>query len=272
MSDNDGVEDAVRGAMRVALTVGGQLGQRGAQLLIQRRLDAQLASEERARELQARYDAERAAARSELAVVQRADWWDNASPDQIGRAWQTARAWRGLDPDADRASEEIARQVRDRYDIDALAPGADRAAVEEALRTRQADAAGRLREAAAAASAEHAAHEARGAESDRERDGAALDEVAAAVILAEPLQTLVPDSEAAGEHAETLYDTAERRQQLADRLDHEGVDAEALESRLLSDVAQGVPTREAIKPAGTKSPKARKTSPRGRQQDRSLGR
>ncbi len=144
----------------------------------------------------------------------------------------------------------------------------------EALRTCQADAAGRLREAAAAASAEHAAHEARESESDRERDGAALDEVAAAAaaILAEPLQTLVPDSEVTGEQAETLYDTAERRQQLADRLDHERVDAEARESRLISDVAQGVPTREAIKSTGAKSPKARKVSSRGRQRDHSLGR
>ena len=53
-----------------------------------------------------------------MAPVHRDEWWNTASGEDIAKAYTTARAWREREPDAERAAERIAREVRDRFGID----------------------------------------------------------------------------------------------------------------------------------------------------------
>jgi len=131
--ESDGIAEAFDGQLRVALTAAGRIGE----VLARMREDAvrrsQAASEQQARELSSRLDAERLAARAELGNVYRPDWWDNASPEQIGQAYTTARAWSGEEPEAVRAEGRIRDEVRERYGVDVANTGADPAAVQAAV-------------------------------------------------------------------------------------------------------------------------------------------
>lgn len=131
--ESDGIAEAFDGQLRVALTAAGRIGE----VLARMREDAvrrsQAASEQQSRELSSRLDAERLAARAELGNVYRPDWWDNASPEQIGQAYTTARAWSGEEPEAVRAQGRIRDEVRERYGVDVANTGADPAAVQAAV-------------------------------------------------------------------------------------------------------------------------------------------
>src|SRR4051812_40046827 len=147
----DGINDALAGALRVSLTVAARVAEQLARSREQAARDARAAGEHEARQLQARLDTERAAARAALAPVAREEWWERADVDEIARAWETAQAWRELDPDARQAAERIQTQLRDRYGIDTndlrVEEGAVRAALAE--REREARMRGEHEEAAA---------------------------------------------------------------------------------------------------------------------------
>src|SRR4051795_1280621 len=113
----DGINEALTGALRVSLTAAAHVGEQLARSHEQAARDARAAGEHDARQLQARLDAERAAARAALAPVTREELWQRAEVDEIARAWETAQTWRELDPDAQRAAERIHDQLRDRYGI-----------------------------------------------------------------------------------------------------------------------------------------------------------
>ena len=76
-----------------------------------------------------RVEPERAAARAELAVVYRTEWWERAGVEDIGRACITARAWGDVDPEAHRADQRIQGEVRARHGVDLATATADPAAV-----------------------------------------------------------------------------------------------------------------------------------------------
>ncbi|WP_284977201.1 hypothetical protein [Arthrobacter sp. efr-133-TYG-104] len=246
MSESDGIEEAIEGMTRVGLTVAGRLGEQLARTREQELRRAQAAEEQQARELQARYDAERAAARAQIAPVMDNRWWDTASGRDIERVHETATAWKDHDPAAREAADAIRDQVQSRYGLDVDNLGADEASVAEALAKAE-----RNRE-----QAEHERH-------------AGRDEAAqAAALLAEV------DREARGrereadeenQRPETLredvgikYDSAVRRQDLAASL--EGVaDREAVQARLSADQDQGAPPSAAVAKGAGRSPKARKT-------------
>jgi hypothetical protein len=118
MSEADGMEDAVDGAMRTGMMVASRIGEQLARMREQEQRTIAAAEEQRARELQERFDAQRAAARAQLAPVSREDWWDKATPEMIGRVHETATAWKAYDPEAAQASEKISEQVQSRYGID----------------------------------------------------------------------------------------------------------------------------------------------------------
>jgi hypothetical protein len=66
-------------------------------------------------------------------------------------------------------------------------------------------------------------------------------------------------ADVARDDADRLYDSAERREAMADELEAEGAEPDVIEARVLSDTAQARPGRDAVasgKPA--KAPKARK--------------
>jgi hypothetical protein len=297
MSESDGIEEAIEGMTRVGLTVAGRLGEQLARTREQELRRAQAAEEQQARELQARYDAERAAARAQLAPVMDNRWWDTASGRDIERVHETATAWKDHDPAARDAAEAIRDQVQRRYGLDVDNLGADEASVAAAMAKAERDRdqgqsernAGRDENAQAAQLLAEADRE------DRERAAAVeapskedLDEALAWLRETKPIeahnweqrhkvadsvaqerdmeQGLITDWTAARanhrpeqlrDEAGAKYDSAERRQELAANL--KGVaDREAVEARLNADQDQGTPPSAAVG-KGSRPAKARKT-------------
>jgi hypothetical protein len=220
MSEADGIEDAVDGAMRTGLMVAARIGEQVARMREEEQRNIAAAEEQRARELQERFDAQRAAARAQLAPVGREDWWDKATPEMIERVHETATAWKAYDPEAAQASGKISEQVQSRYGINVNNTGAGVASVSEAL-----------------ARAQQARLE---AESERTNAAAArTDEMVAGAPLAGA------NRQDRADRSEPAWDTAERRQQLAETLEGKG-DREAVNSRLLADRHQSTPATAAV--------------------------
>jgi hypothetical protein len=247
MSEADGMDDAVDGAMRTGLMVASRIGEQLARMREEDQSTIAAAEEHRARQLQEHFDAQRAAARAQLAPVARDDWWDKATPKMIERVHQTATAWTAYDPEASQAAETIRDQVQARYGIDVQNTGADEASVFAAL-TR----------------AQQARHE---AENERTKASAARtdDAVAGAAVAGANRQ----DAVAQRAQAEPAYDSAERRQQLAESLEGKG-DREAVNSRLLADKHQGAPPTAAVanKPSLAKTSKIAKHGGKGKTLER----
>lgn len=245
MSESDGIEEAIEAMSRVGLTVAGRLGEQLARTREQELRRAQAAEEQQARELQARYDAERAAARAQLAPVMDNRWWDTASGRDVERVHEAAAAWKDHDPAARDAAEVIRDQVQHRYGLDVDNLGADEASVAEALAKKEQDRyqtqserkADRDEDAQAAGLLAEADRE------DRDREQDVTEEN-------QRPETLRAD-------AGTKYDSAERRQELAASL--EGVaDREAVQARLSADQDQGTPPSAAVS-KGQRPAKVRKT-------------
>ncbi|MHA7224233.1 hypothetical protein ACX80S_18290 [Arthrobacter sp. RHLT1-20] len=247
MSEADGMDDAVDGAMRTGLMVAGRIGEQLARMREEDQRNIAAAEEQRARQLQERFDGQCAAARAQLAAVAREDWWDKATPEMIKRVHETASAWKAYDPDAAQAAEQIRDQVQSRYGIDVNNTGADEASVSEALAR---------------------AYQARSeAESERTKALAArTDEVLAGAAVAGANRQ---DRAAHAAQGEPAWDSAERRQQLADSLEGKG-DREAVKARLLADKHQGTHPNAAVatRPKAVKTARMGTASRKGRTLER----
>jgi colicin import membrane protein len=246
MTESDGIEEAIEGISRVGLTVAGRLGEELARAQETSLRRAQAAEDQQGRELQARFDAERAAARAQLAPVMDNRWWDTASGRDIERIHETATAWKDHDPAALSAADTIRDQVQRHFGLDVDNLGADETSVAVALADAERD-----REQA-----------------DQERDTGREETVQSAQLLAEAdredrdrKKATAEENErpdALREEAGLKYDSAERRHGLAASLD--GVaDMEAVQARLNADLDQGTPPSAALAKAHGKAPKARKT-------------
>jgi hypothetical protein len=235
----DGIDEAFEAALRVAVTVAGRMAEHAARAREQAARDTHAASQQEARELQARLEAERSAARAQLAPVERQDWWASADPQQIAAAWETAQAWQKSDPDARRAADRIRHEVHDRYGVDVDDPRPEAGALADALAARQ--------------DAEQ--------DAQQQRRESRRDDVEAALLLREADHADRAQQPGAATGAEqdagVLYDSAERRRELAASL--EGLaDSEAVEARVLADTAQGQPAAlAATSPPATSGRRAR---------------
>jgi hypothetical protein len=248
MSEADGMDEAVDGAMRTGLMVAARIGEQLARMREEEQRNIAAAEEHRARQLQERLDAQRAAARAQLAPTARDGWWDKAAPQMIEQAHQTASAWKAYDPEAAQAAEHIRNQVQSRYGIDVNNTGADEASVSAAL-TR--------------------AQEAR-AEAGNERtkaSGERTDEVMAGAAVAGANRQDIAAQKARNQA--TAYDSPERRQHLAESLEGKD-DREAVNSRLLADKHQGTPATAAVaqKPSLSKTSKMAKQPGKGKTVER----
>jgi len=243
----DGINEAFQGSARVAITAGGLMAERIMRQREQAHRDAEAASQQEARELQARMDSERGAARASLAPVARDEWWDRAGAEEIGVAWETANAWREVDPDAERTVDHMREELRGRYAIDTDSLGADPAAVAEALERRE-------RAARLAAQARERA---------RVDEAQALPLMVAAGVADRDQDERNRDPEDPERGAE-LYDSAERRRELASNL--EGVaDDETIEARVVADTNQARPAEEAVSSGPARTPSARRARGKGSQ-------
>lgn len=261
MSESDGLDEVVETMLRTGLTAAGRIGEELARAREKSAREAAAAEDQIGRELLARLEGERAAARAQLAPALDARWWDNAKAEDIVRVHQTATAWKGQDPLARSAAEAIREQVQQRYGIDvaALGTGPDGAAT--------------LNEAARAKT-----------QAQDERTAAAGENAQAAQLLeeaerADKAQSQNVEAENAQpeqltEEAATAYDSAERREALAKSLDHIA-DREAVQARLTADRNQATPPAAAVSTTHSKAPKARKSrtaSGPSKQPQKGLGR
>lgn len=117
VDESDGIEEAIEGQMRLLVTAAAQAGDRLARMREDALRRAQATSEREARELQSRLAAEQRAVRADLAGVQRADWWEKATPERIAQTYESAVAWREEEPEAARAEALIVDELRTRHGI-----------------------------------------------------------------------------------------------------------------------------------------------------------
>jgi hypothetical protein len=246
MNESDGIEEAIEGISRVGLTVAGRLGEQVARAREQELRRAQAAEEQQARELQARFDAERAAARAQLAPVMDNRWWDTASGRDVERVHEAASAWKDHDPAARDAAGVIRDQVQRRYGLDVDNLGADDASVAEAMAKAERDReqADQERRAGRDENAQTVQLLAEADREDRDRQQDADEEN--------------QRPEALAEEAGVKHDSAERRQALAVSLENVA-DPEAVQARLSADQDQATPPTAAVTKAPGRNPKARKT-------------
>lgn len=222
---SDGMDDVLDGTLRVALTAAGRLAEMAARDIEQSARAAQGASENEARQLQARLDAERSAARAQLAPVRQDDWWDKARTTDIARAWQTAATWQQVDPEAAAAVAVIGQQVQKRFDVDIDSTKADPRSVQTLLDEHGLAAPRRGHEAA-----QHAE---------------------AAILLATGDRSRAASTAAAPAAAVDGWDSPQRRVDLGHRM-ATLADPEAAEARVVADTHQATPPAAATAPAATR--------------------
>lgn len=257
--ETDGIEEAFDGQIRVLVTAAGQVGERIARAREDALRRAQAATEQEARELRSRIEAEHRTARVELGNVHRSDWWDRATPEQIANTYQLARAWSQDDPEAVRAEQRIRDEVRTRYGVDVNDTSADPQAVREAVeRAEEAEAARLMAEADRADRAAEHHRDAAEHEPDPEQRAEAREQ-------AEQHQA---HADAARADAQPLYDSAERREATARDLESKGIDREVVATKMQADVSQAKPATEATKATSARAPRARKNRGRGVQVQR----
>lgn len=263
--ETDGIEEAFEGQLRVLVTAAGQIAERFARAREEASRRAQAASEQAARQMQDRFEAERKTAQLEVTRVHNPEWWARASPEQMAHTYQVARAWTRDDPEAARAEQTMRNEFRERYNLDVDKTDADPAAVQAAMQKAERDRADadaeRHRAATEAAEAQLLMNQAD--QEDRRADEARLsaehehDPDVQAQQLAE-VEAAGDRSGAIREDGRAVYDSAERRDGMAKDLESKGIDREVVATRMRADVSQGKPAIEAVKPSDVKTPKARR--------------
>ena len=234
----DGVFEEAEGNIRQQLMAAAQI----ARSAVQARQDAaQRATRrdlEEARQLQAQLDAQRVAARAELAPVHESSWWDQAQVRDVARAYETAVTFRDEDQAARDAESRIRQELRERYDVEVLETGADPAVVRTTLVDRDTDRAERdERQAQARDDQDLAAGLVVGGE---------VLEVSAELANAEEAQDL-RDLAAEVEHdAELSWDSAKRRELHVEGIKAGPDQAAAATAWKQADVDQARHPREAV--------------------------
>lgn len=258
----DGVFEEAEGNIRQQLMAAAQL----ARSAVQARQDAaQRATRrdlEEARQLQAQLDAQRVAARAELAPVHESSWWDQAQVRDVARAYETAVTFRDEDQAARDAESRIRQELRERYDVEVLETGADPAVVRATLVDRDTERAERdERQAQARDDQNLAAGLVVGAE---------VLEVSADLADAEEAQDL-RDLAADVEHdAELSWDSAERRELHVEGIKAGPDQAAAATAWKQADVDQARHPREAVQ--GGRKGKSPRTRVPASTPDRQIGR
>lgn len=251
MSESDGIEDVFEHHLQVAVQGAARMGEMIAYQRAGQARQAEATSVQEARELQARRAAEWQAARADLAATTRAEWWDRATVEDIANAYQTASAWAPVEAEAGRYRDSMRDQIRTRYGVDV------EGAVDEAAVAR------RIKEELG-----------RQAEAERTRANAEIAEAAALMEHAERVDRAAEERDDRAQRLEAdqlrddsglVYDSAERRDALAEELRRKGVDGKAVEARLTADVGHAKPASEALKTkASRRAPRATKSRAAGR--------
>lgn len=283
--DGDGVDDAFESTGRTLMMVAMQMGEKFGRLREELARNAAARDDAAAKEMSARFDAERGAARAELRVIEQPEWWDRATPQDIARVLETAETWKGLDDTAARASERIEREVRDRHGVDVsefrsgatseraqasrevteaalLVAEADRLDRDNRERTNGSETAGDPRRDLATELEDRAAdYERRAADggddtntpeelrelaSDARSQAQLYRDMDEGVQNDRGQQPPTPEAQANRAEAGVVYDSAERRRATAQQMESAGVPEADVRVRARVDAGQGQPAAEAV--------------------------
>ena len=268
--ESDGIADAFDGQVRIALTVATQMAERFARLQEEHARTAQARTEQQTRELQARFDAQKNAARASLALDKQTEWWSHAGVDDIAAAYETAEAWRAVDDDIVRTSDRMREELRSRYGVDVdnlgAGPATDRDAITRAEQDRSSAAVIRgesvedyAEAATLLAAADQLDKQAEEQDRERERQANAADEPTEGLSREE----LTGKADVSRDDAAAAYDSAERRDVFAADMEKDGVDPELQKTRLVVDRDNATHPSAAVATKPGKQAKARtRTRPR----------
>lgn len=233
-----GVHESIAANMRAAAMVAMQVGERLAKTWTDLAREAEQWSAAEAALLAARLEAERTAAIASLTVVDRPEWWDRASVEEVAGMVETATTWRDRDPAAARALTVIDRQVQDRYGLPAEALQQRARADQDRTEAIQAVATADFLDRAAAG---HEVH----ADPPDAREGSP--EVGLQQRQIEQVQSAVDSSasDVAREAGETAYDSAERRDAFAATLEG-SAEADLIAGLVRADVNFAYPAQQAV--------------------------
>ncbi|WP_298877421.1 hypothetical protein [uncultured Microbacterium sp.] len=258
VDESDGISEAFEGQLRVAVTAAGRVGEIIARQREEAARRAQAESQQQARELASRFAAERQWARVELSSVYRNDWWERATPEQIGTTLATARAWGNEDPEAVRAEGRMRDELRTRYGVDVDQAGGDpqavQAAIDAELLRRQSETErqrGTGEEAEAALLMREADRADREAENAGQRAENAPEGSEERTQAREEAQSHERAAESGRAETGPKYDSAERRENDANQLEAKGIDREAVAAKMSADVGNAKPATEAVRGAPT---------------------
>ena len=247
----DGVNDLLSRDLQAAMAVAGRWGEMMARQRAEQLHQRAMEQQHRRRELEERFEAERAVMRTELAPVEQDRFWENAKPEDIAGHYGLARQWEHHDEVARTARGRIESQVKERHGL----------SVEDYLEERTPES-----QRTDSAEQETAARET----VDAQRDHAAA--LNAAEAGRGDLQNDTDARNAAAE-AEELWDSGDRRANLASRLmDALGgteVGRDGVRARLAADRDQGTPPIDAVR-STQRGPKARKNTGRAGGRERGL--
>lgn len=248
----DGVNDLLSRDLQAAMAVAGRWGEMMARQRAERLRQRVMEQQHRRRELEERFEAERAVMRTELAPVDQDRFWDSAKPDDIAGHYGLARQWEHHDEVAKAARGRIEKEVKGRHGLnveDYLSNHAPEQQRTDAPEYQLAD-----REA-----------------KDAQRDHA--EAVRHAAVVAQGDLQNDTDSHQAATDAEELWDSGDRRARLAKTLmaslggTEEGRDG--VQARLAAERDQGTRPVDAVR-STKRGPKARRSIGRGASQERGL--
>ncbi|WP_146070880.1 hypothetical protein [Arthrobacter sp. B1805] len=247
----DGANDLLRGQAQAALAVAGRLGEMLARQRAERQQELHRATNEERRMLEERFEAERAVMRTQLAAVHEPQFWESAQPQDIATQYALAQQWEPFDDMARLSREHMDDEIKNRYNLtpkqfldgDAAPPEASVDGTQEKAAKGQ----------------------------EAQQDYAEAGQQSAAVATGD-LQNYV-DTRNAAAVTEDLWDSGDRRAQLAERLmdtfGHTYEGKEAVTAVLAADRDQGTHPRESVR-GGHKLVKGKKFS-RGATREREVG-
>ena len=251
----DGVNEMLSRDLQAAMAVAGRWGEMMARQRAERLRQRVMEQQHRRRELEERFEAERAVMRTELAPVDQDQFWETAKPADIAGHYGLARQWEHHDEVAKAARGRIEEEVKDRHGL----------GVQDYLN-------------------DHTPHQQRTGSPEQERSARAANDAQrdhteatrnAAAAAQGDLQNDTDTANAAA-GAEELWDSGDRRARLAESLmaafgaTEEGRDG--VQARLAAERDQGTPPIDAVR-STKRGPKARKNtgSDRSREREQGLG-
>jgi colicin import membrane protein len=249
----DGMNDLLSRDLQAAMAVAGRWGEMMARQRAEQVRQRLMEQQYRRRELEERFEAERAVMRTELAPVDQDRFWETAKPADIAGHYGLARQWENHDEVAKAARGRIETEVKDRHGL----------SVEDYLNDHAPQ-----RQRTGSPEHELAARES----IDAQRDHAEASRNAAVAAQGD-LQNDTDTRHAAAE-AEELWDSGDRRARLSDSLMAVlgGTEAgrDGVQARLAAERDQGTPPIEAVRSI-KRGPKARKNTGRGAGRERDMG-